>query len=406
MTMTDSASPAYWSRDHGDGERPLLKRTCPWGESVPWRTQYLLVQSFLEELRSPLLVVPENGIHLLRGSFIIPEGGWLSVPAEAFCARWTIPQIDRIMLDVARAVELLNSANILVLNLCPPSVLIDDSEAEPRAALSDLSSSLSLSLPETMRSAFLNMPEYAAPEVRASEAEDAPLTPDFSADVFSLGMLYHVYLTGQLPYFDEALASDGKTLIPTGKARLSRKLDQPHRKLIERLLEITPARRMTSVSAAVRAIDLTLRSGNCLVELNWPGHEGETLTLSAPNTFNSRRRIPPSGTVVFGPLLSSLSYSLSCEGKILASVSFPFPRSGQRLSLSVPALLAPEPELPNAAQSLRVIELDPPVNHIHRVEVLSERYCMLTLINGGTLRVRTMDAARFGIEEILNSKDR
>ena len=418
--LTGAAPPAYWSRAIGEAGTPLLKRTCPWPVSTQWRRQYLLVHSALKDLTSPLLIPPQNGSRAFRGTFLVPEENWLSVPAREFHTRWTVPQIDRIMLDIASAVSLLNSVNVLALNLSPANVLIDASGEEPRAALSDLSTFLPLKLLVEIRHAFLSMPDYTAPEVRVSAAEGGPLTPDFSADVFSLGLLYHVYLIGTLPAFDETSAAKNGSEIPAGRAQLSRRLDQPHKMLLERLLETSPERRMASVSAVVPEINSLLRSGDCHIELIWPNHEGKTLTLSTPDGYVARKRISADGTAVFGPLLSSAQYTLSCRGTTVACLSFPSSESGQRLSLSVPELMSRrfedsadvqnpatpiprEPEKPPEEPYRPAIVLNPPVNHIRRIEPLSERYCRLTLINGGTMRIRTMDAARFGLEHILNS---
>lgn len=47
------------------------------------------------------------------------------------------------------------------------------------------------------------------------------------------------------------------------------------------------------------------------------------------------------------------------------------------------------------------IHLTPPVNNICHIRILDERYCLLTLINGGCLRIARRDAARYGIAHIL-----
>ena len=399
---TANVKPAYWDRYTDRANMPRLRRACQWSDSTQWHDQYSKTEFLMRALRSPLLIIPEDTHEFTD----IPENNWLSVEAEAFCTRWTTEQIDRIMLDIARSTELLNSAELLAANLCPANVLIDDSDDEPRAALSDFSSCIPLDLPADNWRAFLHMPEYAAPEIRTQNMNGALSKLQLSADVFSLGLLYHIYLTGRIPQFSRTVTCGEEDMIPAGDAKLSRtrKLDQTHRKLIYQMLEIDPAKRIDSAALVARKIDQTLRFGYCEIELTWPGHEDEPLTLSSSGGFRSRQRIKRNGAVRFGPLLSSETYSLSKEGRFIADITFPSYKSGQSLSISVQKLLEPAQARPVSVPRMCVITLDKPINHICRIEILSERYCRLTLINGGTLRIRRMDAARFGIEELLKSK--
>lgn len=406
MPANVAAEPAYWTCETNVENVPVLKRACKWDKSVDWLPQYLPVNSIVSHLNSPRLIAPEIKVQEMNCWLVIPKDNWRSVPAESFCERWTVSQIDRIMLDIVRAVELLNNSDIIIFNLCPSNVLINDSEGEPRAALSDFSSCQHRLLPEKKRIAFLNMLEYASPEVLDITAKKPPLAADFHTDVFSLGLLYHKYLTGKLPKFDMVRDGDLNSPVSIGKVKLSRKLDQPHRNLIERMLHLDPAGRIPSAFAVAREIEQIMQCGNCRIELSWPGHEGEILTLLAPNAYNSWQRIPQGGTATFGPLLSSIPYDLRWNGKSIATIAFPSPGSEQKLTLDISKLFPHESSGKPRSRNTRLILLDPPVNHISRIEILSERYCQLTLINSGTFRIRTRDVARFGIEHILESTGR
>lgn len=94
----------------------------------------------------------------------------------------------------------------------------------------------------------------------------------------------------------------------------------------------------------------------------------------------------------------------------------PLPAAGQEPSEApsddaLPAqeeLPAPEPEeepsrdrTKNAVIRNEVIMPNPPLNNIRVIELLPQGYCRLTLINGGSFRIRAADAHRYGIAHLV-----
>ena len=83
---------------------------------------------------------------------------------------------------------------------------------------------------------------YLAPETcRYMFGEDVVLTE--KVDVFSAGLLFHVYLTGALPTVDPDYDYVHEALLEGGNVFLSPKLKKPYETLIRSMIAVDPADR-------------------------------------------------------------------------------------------------------------------------------------------------------------------
>lgn len=92
---------------------------------------------------------------------------------------------------------------------------------------------------------------YMAPEVcLAMNGEDVKLTA--AADIFSLGLLYHVYYTGKLPLYSSAYAYAHEALLDGQALRLSPALPSALTNLLSDMLLTDPAKRPDAQSVLSR----------------------------------------------------------------------------------------------------------------------------------------------------------
>ena len=123
-------------------------------------------------------------------------------------------------------------------------------------------------------------PEYMSPELAAytmgeedKPAEGLPLGP--ASDLFSIGLIYHMYLTGEMPKFDTQYYNGQlfSAMFDDAEYSLSDKLDAPHHAMIRRLLVPDPAWRTNNCTTLSHEISnirnqrnkeyrLTLTDGN------------------------------------------------------------------------------------------------------------------------------------------------
>lgn len=313
-------------------------------------------------------------------------------------------QVSGILLQIARAVSSLHAAGIMMTELSPRNVLFSGGTREPDVLLADFVTATMPGEADGMDSLVLIEPEYASPEARRFAAGQTSGKPLWTSDVFSMGMLFHLYLTGALPAF-EAYDPNG---IPEGKAKLSRKLTLYYRDLIAAMLEIDPDRRPQSASDVAGHLQRICLMGGSLIRLIWKGHEGEILTVSAPGGYRAWKRLDENGEAVFGPLLADAEYSLSHQTKVLTMLRFPDQKGWQQIMVSLDRLHSREEKKSSAlpvmpkAETGNAVELNPPLNNIMQIELLPDGRCRLMLINRGTFCIRKEDADRYGIRHILD----
>ncbi len=97
---------------------------------------------------------------------------------------------------------------------------------------------------------------YLAPETcRYMFGEDVTLTQ--KVDVFTAGLLFHLYLTGALPAVDKDYDYVHEALLEGGNVYLSPKIEEPYLGLIRSMIDVDPEKRpdMKDVLDALNAMD-------------------------------------------------------------------------------------------------------------------------------------------------------
>ncbi|QYC45233.1 Serine/threonine-protein kinase StkP [Nonomuraea coxensis DSM 45129] len=87
---------------------------------------------------------------------------------------------------------------------------------------------------------------YAAPEWRRYVQGDAGMRPEWlttKTDVFALGLMTHVYLTGSLPGFDDRFGSPADAVLAGAELRVDDRLAEPMRALLSAMTSRTPMAR-------------------------------------------------------------------------------------------------------------------------------------------------------------------
>jgi eukaryotic-like serine/threonine-protein kinase len=145
------------------------------------------------------------------------------VPVDRWCAeqRLTVPQRLALFVTVCRTVHFAHQNMVVHGDLKPPNILVDRAGSVKLLdfGIARLHGS-SEPAERTLTMARMLTPEYASPEQWRGE----PLTP--VADVYSLGVLLHVLLTGRKPFRSEGLTAGEweRLLVEREPTRPSRRL--------------------------------------------------------------------------------------------------------------------------------------------------------------------------------------
>ena len=193
--------------------------------------------------------------------------------------RLSVDETDALMLRLVNALAALHGANILHCDLKPENVFIVQQDGMYCGMISDFDDSFFMDkLPP--KQDVVGTPEYMSPELAAytmgeedKPAEGLPLGP--ASDLFSIGLIYHMYLTGEMPKFDTQYYNGQlfSAMFDDAEYSLSDKLDAPHHAMIRRLLVPDPAWRTNNCTTLSHEISnirnqrnkeyrLTLTDGN------------------------------------------------------------------------------------------------------------------------------------------------
>ena len=382
---------------------PLSKEKAAYVAAVQKKIQKLGLPGMLSSARSD--------IGRTLNVFVVDCGACRPLPPQQTARPDMAPFVDGLMLDLANKLDGLHRRQILFLSLAPSCVLVDAGEGSPSCALCGFLDAVDLTRPYSGRTG-LYAPDFAAPEAKAlTEGGKAALTA--ASDVFSLGLTYHLYLTGALPETQPA-AEDGAL-------RLSSQLDIPHRSLLSRMLARDPSQRLQTMEDAAAEIRRILSAGGCFVRIDCPDLANRFVVLSDPHGDSFRKKLDQNGQAVIGPLLSDQEYAITVRGKEIFRVQFPKTEQKQFLHLSSDAQLSETPtvekQAPQALLRRRKTKLDllkedareaillkQPLNNICRIDILNDHYCLLTLTNGGSFWIRTEAAPRYGIGHLVKGK--
>ena len=199
------------------------------------------------------------------------------VPSERKSVREiaAFPYEDRLRLCriIAHSVLCLHEKGIVHADIKDTNILLKRTKKRTvTAKLVDFDCSFSVDDPPRKETDLNGDQVYLSPEAcRFFFGEQVPLTTRM--DVFSLGILFHEYLTGELPKFDtEEYDYLHEAVLDGQKAGVSPSIPEKHRNMIEQMLVEDPAKRisMKEVCDILRPESLQAVSGG-----NWFSAAGD-----------------------------------------------------------------------------------------------------------------------------------
>ena len=199
-----------------------------------------------------------EGIRIYKVSELIPLKDW---PGSDVRKHLTEDQIDLMMLREMRALQALHQAGVLHCDLKPDNIFIVEQDGAYVGMISDFDDSILMNGHIDMKNIVCTQ-EYMSPEICAAKLLGEDVPEELSAkhmstpsDIFTMGLIYHEYLTGSLPAFnDEEYEQYSPALLAGEPLNLSESLSPAHRMLIGQMLAILPAMRMQTCSDVARAI--------------------------------------------------------------------------------------------------------------------------------------------------------
>lgn len=168
-----------------------------------------------------------------------------------------VEDVDVLMLRLAGALQTLHEADVLHCDLKPENVfIVRTREGDHVGKLSDFDDSFLMSSVPGSKD-IVCTPEYMSPElgcykILGGDEPEMPLGP--ASDVFSLGLIYHEYLTGEAPAFSDDYEQIFAALLDNQPLHLSSKLDPAHRLLLHKMLVTLPYDRMKSCGEVKKEI--------------------------------------------------------------------------------------------------------------------------------------------------------
>ena len=334
------------------GTQVLLYPFEPVGSSER-ADQLQQLQRTISTMGSPMLLSPFEADFSSQTPFLCVLQEDLHPLSCTEVSQLPMEQIDRLALNIARALDRLHLDGLLMGLLTPNNLLTRKPVAPDSVLLSGFAHVLDTSkLPTTRQQAYLS--PHAAPELQAymqapSAGRGTRVTP--ACDVFSFGVLYHALLTNTLPTFSLSASS---TTGHIEEPQLSRKLDYPHRQLLRRMMRLDPAERIPDMYEAEKEILRVLKSSGCMIQLTLPTLAGRTVSVRSGDVTCTWKRLDAQGCATFGPLMADQAYELTCQGDVIGEVHFPDPSSGQTATFGesqLKKLPPPEPSAPPQAAS-------------------------------------------------------
>ena len=195
-----------------------------------------------------------DGLHIYKVSDLIKLEDWTGAEVHEHL---TAEQIDTLMLRLSNALQTLHSAGVLHCDLKPENIfIVKDRDGFYVGMLSDFDDSFLMTDVPHSNDIFCT-PEYMSPELGFYKLQetDTPMLPlGAASDVFSLGLIYHEYLTGEFPEFSDEYKQLYAALLDGEPVRLSKKLDPAHRLLLYRMMITLPYDRLQSCADVSREI--------------------------------------------------------------------------------------------------------------------------------------------------------
>mmetsp|Transcript_33073 Transcript_33073/g.92626 ORF Transcript_33073/g.92626 Transcript_33073/m.92626 type:complete len:516 (+) Transcript_33073:65-1612(+) len=154
--------------------------------------------------------------------------------------KFTEPVARRYFQQLIRGLKYCHKVGVHHRDLKPENLLLDEDD---NLKISDfgLSALSDISADQSMCHTVCGTPNYVAPEVLQKHARGYDAG---KADVWSCGIILHVFLTGRLP-FDEATNERLYAKIKNAEFEMPRDITRGAQELLSRLLEPDPAKRVT-----------------------------------------------------------------------------------------------------------------------------------------------------------------
>jgi serine/threonine protein kinase len=232
------------------------------------RRRFMAEATAAAQLRHPnIVVVHEIGEHAGQPFFSMEYVAGESLARIAQRQLPTPKQAAHYVAEVARAVQFAHDHGVLHRDIKPSNVLIDES-GRVRVMDFGLAKHIDADDKLTVTGQMLGTPSYMAPEQITGPAQ--AVGP--ACDVYGLGALLYVLLTGQPPFCGAGAVGtllDALELDPKLPRKLNPQVSRPLEMIALKCLEKNPADRYPSAGAVATDLERFI--------------EGETLSISSPN---------------------------------------------------------------------------------------------------------------------------
>ncbi len=212
----------------------------------------------------------------------------------------------RVLRGAARGIAAGHRAGIVHRDVKPANIfLVDEGGGESVRVLDFGIAKLLEQEPEdalTRTGQLPHSPAYASPEQLEDGIVSAP------SDVFQLGLIGYELLAGQRPFDDAARARMARGLsVPPRESERWDAVPPPIRAVIERALQVDPARRWADAAEMAGALDRAVEEANTVVVVAAPTRDDETLLSESESTVAAPppRPVPAAPVVVSDPPAAS-----------------------------------------------------------------------------------------------------
>ena len=253
-------SDVYLARDRDPGDGPELVAFKLFRPQRKGRQLEHSLSTFefqmLSRLRHPnLATVYDYGVDPGSGRAYFTMERISGVDFLEAVSRMTALEMLPLVVDVCRALHHIHTRGLIHHDLKPGNLIISQSnrtaEDRPRIKLTDFGLSTPFELADDGH--LRGTPEYMAPEMLAGREKD------HRGDLYSLGVLLYIGLSGRLPFPDGRRPGSEEQEIPPLRTRNKEPLPAFLEDLVARLLQVDPADRYQTANEVIQ--DLGLYTG-------------------------------------------------------------------------------------------------------------------------------------------------